>query len=85
MNAPIDRSRVRSGMEVVAADDAHLGLIREVGRADFLLHLAEIRRDFYVPFGHVGRIDHERITLTCRSDEVEMMGWQCPPAGPRVD
>ena len=79
----IDRSRIRVGMEVVAVDDEHLGRVQDIRDADFLLHHPTVRRDFDVPLSAVQRVDHDRLVLTIRGDEVEMMGWESAPPEPR--
>ncbi len=74
----VNRSNVRTGMDVVGIDGEQVGRIKEVCRADFLVDRM-LQRDIYVPLDAVQVVIERRIVLTVRGDRVDNRGWANPP------
>lgn len=70
----VDPNAIRSGMEVVAADGAILGTVKEVRDVDFLLD-RPLMLDLYVPFTAIHEVVEDRVVLHVASDEIGDQGW----------
>jgi uncharacterized protein (TIGR02271 family) len=72
------RRDVAVGAEVVGADGAPVGRVKEVRAADFLVDRRG-QRDVYVPFAAVAEAAANRLRLTVPADAVDDQGWPQPP------
>lgn len=68
--------RLHSEMEVVSADGAHVGKVKEVRSSDFLVD-REMARDVYVPLNSA-QISGGRVMLNIRADQIDDQGWPNP-------
>lgn len=65
------------GMEVVGSNGEHVGKVKAVRLADFLVD-RPLARDVYVPFECIQAIEGDRLTLKVASNEVNNQGWAHP-------
>jgi uncharacterized protein (TIGR02271 family) len=72
------RRDVAVGAEVLGADGAPVGRVKEVRPADFLVDRRG-QRDVYVPFAAVAEAAANRLRLTVPADAVDDQGWPQPP------
>jgi ferritin-like metal-binding protein YciE len=72
------RVLLQLGMEVVGQDIGHIGTVKEIREADFLVD-RKMKRDVYVPFNAIQNVDDGRATLNIPVKQVDTMGWQRPP------
>jgi hypothetical protein len=68
---------VGAGAEVLGADGAAVGRVKEVRDADFLVDRRG-QRDVYVPFTAVAEATAGRLRLTVPADAVDDQGWPNP-------
>ena len=73
--------QVSHGMEVVGADGAHVGRLKEMRLADILVD-RPLKRDVYVPFTAIQGVRGDTIVLTIPAAQVDQMDWPQPPLLP---
>jgi hypothetical protein len=69
---------VGPGTEVVGADGAAVGRVKEVRDADILVDRRG-QRDVYVPLTAVAEATAGRVRLTVPAGDVDDQGWRNPP------
>lgn len=74
---PVDRARVRVGMEVLGADGSRVGVVKDVREADMWVDRTW-QRDVYVPLTEIQTIAENRIVLDVIGGHVGNMGWEKP-------
>ena len=72
------RTSLREGLEVVGADDEHIGYVKDV-RDDDMLVERSMRRDVFVPYDAITRVTQFRAVLAIAADQVSAMDWSSPP------
>ena len=76
-SATLAGTQVRESMTVVGADDAHIGVVKEVRASNFLVD-RRMARDIYVPFTAIQSITNDRVMLTVNGGDVNNQGWPNP-------
>jgi len=74
--------QVSHGMEVVGADGAHVGRLKEM-RLDDILVDRPLKRDVSVPHAAIQGVRGEALILTIPAAQVDQMDWPQPPLLPR--
>lgn len=69
---------VYEGMEVLSADGAQVGHIKEVTPETFLVD-RKMHRDIYIPFAAIQGIKGDAVELTVAAGDVDHQDWQKPP------
>jgi hypothetical protein len=81
------RAEIEVGMDVLSLDGEHIGQVKEVRAADFLLN-RPLARDLYVPYQAVMATPHEpeqyrggptrpsEVVLSVSAAHVDSQGWQ---------
>jgi ferritin-like metal-binding protein YciE len=69
--------QIRPGMAVIGSHAGHVGRVKEVRTADFLVN-RPARRDVYVPVDAIEEISGDTIVLKVMADDVDGMGWEKP-------
>jgi hypothetical protein len=73
---PVTRDR-----QVRGADGGHVGIVKAVYEASFLVE-RERRPDLIIPFDAIQDVDGNRICLTVPAGAVDRMGWPSPEPVP---
>ncbi|MGN6755525.1 MAG: DUF2382 domain-containing protein [Thermomicrobiales bacterium] len=71
------RGQVQMGLDVIGADNAMVGRVKEVRANDFLVDRS-MQRDIYVPFTAVQDVNQSGVMLTVASNEVDDQDWEKP-------
>lgn len=73
------------GMEVIATNGKHIGQVKEIEEQDFLVN-RRFRRDLYLPFGTIERVDGNQVILKVTEFELDYLSSVSPPitGGPGV-
>lgn len=70
-------SALALGMEVLGADAATIGRIKDISSSSLLID-RPWRRDIYVPFGAIRAMYDGRVVLAVPAEWVDDMGWPHP-------
>lgn len=70
-----DLSKLTEGMEVIGSDGQHVGEVKEVRAAAFVVGRALLSPDVTVPADAIQEVTAGRVALTATADGVDDLWW----------